>query len=120
MTRIATLMRGIQLGAVPPCRTLRSPSPVLRRSGSDHQRSGTPRSKVEGKRAARRYKPLPAWVVVCWAAAGPQGRGARCETAEPLVAVRGVDVVDAPVGPVLVGLVEVGGRLPTRIWLGSI
>ena len=49
IARIATLMRGIQLGAVPRCRTMRSPSPVLRSSVSDHQRIGTDQQGVEGK-----------------------------------------------------------------------
>src|SRR5438552_2788370 len=41
--RIATLMRGIQLGAFPRCRTIALPLAGAPKLGSDHQRIGTDR-----------------------------------------------------------------------------
>ena len=118
--RIATLMRGIQLGAVPRCRTIALPLAGAPKLGSDHQRIGTDRREVEAKAGPRRYVPLPARVVVCLPPECGQGRGTLVVVLGALVVDFGLEVVGATVVDVFGGVVGGAGKLPTSTWLGSI
>ena len=118
--RIATLMRGIQLCAVPRCRTIALPLAGAPKLGSDHQGIGTHRWEVERKADPQRYVPLPARVVLLCSQECGQGRGALVVVFGAVVVGFGFDVVGAPVVDVFGGVVGGAGKLPTSTWLGSI